>query len=271
MPNNATRKAERRANLAAAKAARNAAGVNMFTPLNGSAPVVRVASVEPGSSPLGGTVANPESVMAHHYISSLKGPDSFTGAFGRRLPPAESRQMQMAGLPVRLPAWLGSDRAAVAAIHAENAANTLASKSASSVNTPDDENIREQMSQLNVTSTKSLPEAERSAAISSYRGDILGRLGGKSLINFSNEYRVVNAGTMPRYSPSQANLEWLNEKEQKMGLTSRKYRPTASNNKWLRNKEAQMGIGGAGSHGGRSRKQIRKARKSRNKRCSYKN
>jgi hypothetical protein len=70
---------------------------------------------------------------------------------------------------------------------------------------------------------------------------------------------------MPRYNPSQANLEWLNEKEQKMGLTPRKYRPTASNNKWLHNKEAQMGIGGAGSHGGRSRKQTRKMRKSRNK------
>ena len=264
MPNNATRKAARRANIAAAKAARNP-GANMFNPN------VHTALFNVNSSPLGGTRANPLPVMAYHGSTQLRAPDSFTGAFGRRLSPDQSKQMQKLGLPVRVPAWLGSDQAAVAAIHAENAANTMATKAASSVNTQNDENIRQQMSELNATSTKSLPEDERTAAISSYRGNVLGRLGGKSLINFSNEYKVVNAGTMPRYNPSQANLEWLNEKEQKMGLTPRKYKPTASNKKWLRNKEAQMGIGGAGSHGGRSRKQTRKMRKSRNKRCSYKN
>jgi hypothetical protein len=119
MPNNATRRAARRANIAAAKAARNAAGVNMFTPLNGSVPVVRVKSVEPGSSPLGANAA--------YYTTPLRAANLFKGkAFSGELPSAESRQMQMAGLPVKVPVHLGSDQAAVDAIYAENAENAMA-------------------------------------------------------------------------------------------------------------------------------------------------
>jgi hypothetical protein len=258
MPNNATRRAARRANIAAAKAARNAAGVNMFTPLNGSVPVVRVKSVEPGSSPLGANAA--------YYTAPLRAANLFKGkAFSGELPSAESRQMQMAGLPVKVPVHLGSDQAAVDAIYAENAKDALDSKTLSSVNTRDDTNIRQQMSELNITSTKSLPQAERSAAISSYRGDILGRVGPRLYVSPSNEYEVVNAERMPRYTPSQANLEWLNEQEQNSGLIPPKYRLTAGNKRWLRDKEKKMGVSGAGSHGGRSRKQRRKMRKSRNK------
>jgi hypothetical protein len=128
MPNNnATRKAERRAKLAAAKAARNAAGVNMFTPLNGTNAVVGVKSVEPGSSPLG---AN-----ALYYTTDLREANLFRGKpYRGTLSIRDTKQMQMAGLPVKVPLFLGSEQAVVNEIDAENHTNTMATKSASSPN-----------------------------------------------------------------------------------------------------------------------------------------
>jgi hypothetical protein len=131
MPNN-TRKAERRAKLAANKAARNAAGVNMFTPLNGSVPLVRVKSVELGSSPLGANAA--------YYTTPLRAANLFNGKpFRGELSPEEQRRMFVTGLPTSYGSRNGDilsqeDLNAARAIAAENAVNTRASKSASTAN-----------------------------------------------------------------------------------------------------------------------------------------
>jgi hypothetical protein len=127
MPNN-TRRAKRRANILAAKEARKVAGVNMFTPLNGTEPVVRVAQVNINSSPLG--------AMAYHGTTPLRAPNLFTGkSFARSLSPQQIKEIQLLGLPVHDQQYLTEEeRQTLAAITAENAANIQASKSASEPN-----------------------------------------------------------------------------------------------------------------------------------------
>jgi hypothetical protein len=184
---NETRKAARRAKLLANKEARYLAGKNMFTPLNGTEPVVIVKSVEPSSSPLGAEAA--------YGTTPLRPENQFTGkSFKGRLPEAERRQLQMVGLsPFQLEPVLNTNSlkntvGKIARMHeiiritGENEANTYATKNASSINTPEDENIREQLGELNASSTKSLTPEERDAAIYSYRGNILNRLQGDSFV-----------------------------------------------------------------------------------------
>lgn len=131
MPNtNATRKAERRAKLAAAKAARNAAGLNMFNP------TAHLALVNINSSPLGGTKENPLPTMALHNNVNLRAPGLFTGKpYQGYLNPEVVKRIELLGLPVKSHEYLTEEeRAAVNAIAAENAATAQASKSASGRN-----------------------------------------------------------------------------------------------------------------------------------------
>jgi hypothetical protein len=187
MPNNGTR----RSRLAAAKAARVAAGVNMFSP------VVTVKSVEPSSSPLGAEAA--------YGTAKLRPANQFTGVpFAGTLPPAERRQLQM----VRLSAPTlesGLDQNAlnqIAEIAAENEANTQATKSASSPNNEADENIAEQLGQLDPSSTKSLNTDHRFAEIYFYRKEILNPIpeGWHSATNASGrKYYYKADGSSPQW------------------------------------------------------------------------
>jgi len=209
MPNNRSRKIARREKLAANKAARNAAGVNMFDSN------VHVALFNLSKSPLGGTKVNPSSVMAYHGSTGLRAPDSFTGPFGGQLLHNERKQMQLLGLPVDTPVDLGSQQAALNAIIAENNANTLATKSASSVNTQNDKNIREQMGKLNASSSKSLDNLERNVAISSYRENILRRVQGSPFLYpqvsdplLSGWYEAKNGSGAPYYYKADGIVQW---------------------------------------------------------------
>jgi hypothetical protein len=122
MPNNATRKAERREKLAAAKAERNAAGVNMFNPR------AHVALFNINSSPLGGTRDNPLPTRALHGNVNLRAANLFTGKpFAGYLSPEEIKDMQLLGLPTKSEVNLTTgEQATINAIAAENAANAMA-------------------------------------------------------------------------------------------------------------------------------------------------
>ena len=128
---NATRKVERRTKLAAAKAARNAAGVNMFNP------TAHVALININNSPLGGTRENPLPTMALHKNNlKLRAPGLFTGKpFEGYLSPEEIKRIELLGLPVKSHQYLTpEEQAAVNAIAAENAATAMATMRASEPN-----------------------------------------------------------------------------------------------------------------------------------------
>jgi hypothetical protein len=192
MPNNGTR----RSRLAAAKAARVAAGVNMFEP------VVTVKSVEPSSSPLGAEAA--------YGTANLRPANQFTGVpFAGSLPLAERRQLQMVGISApRLESALDQNALnEIARIAAENEANTLATKSESSPNNEADENIREQLGQLNLNSTKSLNDDYRTADIYFYRKGILNKYNPKP--NPETWYSAINiASGRPYYYKANGVTQW---------------------------------------------------------------
>lgn len=186
MPNNGTR----RSRLAAAKAARVAAGINMFSP------VVTVKSVEPSSSPLGAEAA--------YGTANLRPSNQFTGVpFAGTLPPAERRQLQMVGLSApTLESDLDQNALnQIAEIAAENEANTQATKSASSPNNEADENIREQLGQLDPSSTKSLNDDYRTAEIYFYRKDILNPIP-------EGWYSATNASGRKYYYKADGSSQW---------------------------------------------------------------
>ena len=121
--NNATRKAERRAKLAEAKAARNAAGVNMFNP----SVTKRTVNI--------GTIFNANPL---NTITKLRAPNLFRGQPSQKfLTPKQIKQIQLLGLPTSNPQPLTSKEwVNLNAIARENAENTMATKRASMNNGP---------------------------------------------------------------------------------------------------------------------------------------
>ena len=180
MPNNGRRKTR----IAAARAARKEAGINMFSP------IVRVKSVEPSSSPLG--------AESMYGTAILRPANYFTGVpFTTALPLAERKQLELVGLSApTLETGLDQNNIdEITRIAIENEANTQATKNASSLNNEADENIREQLGELNLSSTKSLSNDNRIAEIDSYRKNILNRY----KHNAQTWYSAINSATGRTY------------------------------------------------------------------------
>ena len=176
MPNNGRRKTR----IAAARAARKEAGINMFSP------IVRVKSVEPNSSPLG--------AESMYGTAILRPANYFTGVpFTTALPLAERKQLELVGLSApTLETGLDQNNIdEITRIAIENEANTQATKNASSLNNETDENIREQLGELNLSSTKSLSNDNRTAEIDWYRKNVLNRY----KHNAQTWYSAINSAT----------------------------------------------------------------------------